>query len=271
MWEESILAGAIPADTPPPKEDKNMKPTRKQLENLVRNAHISANKLNAQLVSKGWMKYGEFESKIKKELGIDGNTLKKLMVDYHYMHTLPFPRFRPVYDNYETWEAEQMVDTKNEYFPTGDSINKGFMDYRMPTVTGHVTKWVSPAGYESIKEVLGCHIKGKSIDGKSKVLKIDKTKETNKVTKPSVPKEHVSIQKPAMLMDWIADLDENSHLVVFNWSKSEVAYSGYIRDITLSILKLPVFSVSVFSYEGSYMLVYMPEPRKDGGNGRKQD
>ena len=240
-----------------------MKPSRKQLENLVRHNTITANALNENLKAKGWMKYGEFESKIKKELGINGNQLKKLMVEYHYMYTLPFPRFRPMYDTYEIWSAEQAIDTKNEYFPTGDSINKGFMDYRMPTVTGHVTKWVSPAGYESIKEVLGCHI---GDDGK--VLKCE---ENTKVPEPAVPKEHVSIQKPAMLLNWIADLDEGSYLVVFNWDKSEVVYSGYIHDITMRILKLPVFSVSVFSYDEGYMLVYSPDNRKDNGNGRKQD
>ena len=258
MWEESILAGAIPVDTPPPKEDEMMKPSRKQLESLIRNKQPNANKLNVQFVSRGWMKYGEFESKIKKELGINENELQKLLVDYHYMYTLPFPRFRSVYDNYETWSAEQAIDTKNEYFPKGDSINKGFMDYRMPTVTGHVTKWVSPAGYESIKEMLGRHIGN---DGK--LLKSVKTKKTNKVSKSTVPKENVSTPKLPMLMNWVVNLDEGSYLVVFNWHKSEIVYSGYIHDITMNILKLPILCASLFNYDEGYMLVYTPDLRKE--------
>ena len=89
------------------------KPTKEQLKGLVRNEHISANRLNTQLQSKGWMKYGEFESKIKKELGINGNELKKLMVEYHYLYTLPFPRFRPIMDNYETINKNVTINPNN--------------------------------------------------------------------------------------------------------------------------------------------------------------
>ena len=121
------------------------------------------------------------------------------------------------------------------------------MEYRMPTVTGHMTKWISPVGHKAIVDLL----------------------ENQVDTKPLVdsPIDEVieGVVEPECntLWNWFEKLklSDTSKVLIVEVSpdQTQMLYSGEMGDIPMSLAKITVHHAVVHTYDNWTVLLYSPQ------------